>query len=70
MYKRQGKDRRGNPIYKRDDDGAEILYPTKKEWAARNRHGELITRSRVERVRRLDDDLPEISEEYKKIMGI
>ena len=65
-----GKDRRGNPIYKRDDNGAEILYPTKKEWAARNRHGELITRSRVERVRRLDDDLPEISEEYKKIMGI
>lgn len=37
---------------------------------SRNRHGELITRSRVERVRRLDDDLPEISEEYKKIMGI
>ena len=23
-----GKDRRGNPIYKRDDDGAEILYLT------------------------------------------
>ena len=42
----------------------------KKKGGARKRHGELITQSRVERVRRLDDDLPEISEEYKKIMGI
>ncbi len=65
-----GKDRRGNPIYKRDDDGAEILYPTKTERAAYNRHGDLITRSRLERLRRLDDDLPEIAQEYKKMMGI
>lgn len=64
-----GKDRRGNPIYKRDDDGAEILYLTKTEHVA-YRHGELVTRSRMERMRRLDDDLPEIAEEYKKMMGV
>ncbi|MCM1139389.1 MAG: restriction endonuclease subunit M, partial [Muribaculum sp.] len=62
-------DRRGNPIYKRDDDGAEILYPTKTEHVTL-RHGELMTRIRMERKRRLDDDLPEIAEEYKKMMGL
>lgn len=62
-----GKDRRGNPVYKRDDEGAEVLYQEKKEWATHNRHGELVTRSRYERVRQLDDDLPEIVEEYKKM---
>lgn len=63
-----GKDRRGNPVYKRDDEGAEVLYQEKKEWATHNRHGELVTRSRYERVRRLDDDLPEIAGEYKSFM--
>lgn len=63
-----GKDRRGNPIYKRDEDGAEILYIDRKDWAARNRHGELITRSRTERQKHIDDDLPVIAEEYHKLM--
>lgn len=63
-----GKDRRGNVIYEKDDDGAEILFIDKKEWASYNRHGELVARHRTERVKHVDDDLPKISEEYKKFL--
>lgn len=61
-----GKDRRGNPIYKRDADGAEVVYQENKEWAVRNRYGELVTKSRKERQKRVDDDLPEISKIFYK----
>lgn len=63
-----GKDRRGNVIYERDDEGAEILYLEKKEWASYNRQGELISRNRIERVKHVDDDLPKISAAYGKYL--
>lgn len=63
-----GKDRRGNVIYEKDDDGAEILFVEKKEWASYNRQGELITRSRTERLKHVDDDLPKISKAYKEFL--
>ena len=63
-----GKDRRGNVVYERDDEGAEILYVDKKEWASYNRNGELVTRHRNERVKHVDDDLPKISAAYKKYL--
>ena len=63
-----GKDRRGNVIYERDDDGAEMLFVEKKEWASYNRQGDLIARHRVERVKHVDDDLPKISAQYKKFV--
>lgn len=63
-----GKDRRGNVIYEKDDDGAEILYVEDKEWASYNRQGEFVARHRVERVKHVDDDLPKISLAYKKIV--
>lgn len=63
-----GKDRRGNVIYEKDDDGAEILFVENKEWASYNRQGELIARHRTERVKHVDDDLSKISLAYKKIV--
>ena len=63
-----GKDRRGNVIYEKDDDGAEILFVDKKEWASYNRQGELIARSRTERLKHVDDDLPKISRAYKEFL--
>lgn len=63
-----GKDRRGNVIYEKDEDGAEILFVDKKEWASYNRHGDLVARHRTERVKHVDDDLPKISDEYKKFL--
>ena len=63
-----GKDRRGNVVYERDDDGAEMLFVEKKEWASYNRHGELVARHRTERVKHVDDDLPKISKAYKQYL--
>ena len=34
-----GKDRRGVPVYERDDDGAEILFPHIKKWFPTMRTG-------------------------------
>ena len=61
-----GKDRRGVPIYERDDDGAEILFPRIKRWLAYNEFGREVVRSRNERVKRLADDLPKVAEAYRK----
>ena len=63
-----GKDRRGNVIYERDDDGAEILFVENKEWVSYNHNGELIARHRTARVKHVDDDLPKISAAYKKYL--
>lgn len=59
-----GKDRRGIPIYKRDDDGAEILYNEVQERAVYNPSGELVTKTKKVRIKHLDDDLPLISAAY------
>ena len=60
-----GKDRRGAPVYVRDDDGAEILYNETQERATFTPSGELISKSRKVRVKHLDDDLPKVSKAYR-----
>lgn len=61
-----GKDRRGVPIYVRDEDGAEILFDTEKKYLAYNINGNSYVKSRKEKIKMLDDDLPKISSEYLK----
>lgn len=61
-----GKDRRGVPIYERDEDGAEISFPHVKRWLAYNEFGREVVRSRNERIKRLADDLPKVAEAYRK----
>lgn len=60
-----GKDRRGIPVYERDEDGAEILYNDTQEQAIYTVTGDLISKTRKIRKKHLDDDLPKISEAYK-----
>ncbi|WP_158829016.1 methylation-associated defense system DNA methyltransferase MAD2 [Mucilaginibacter lacusdianchii] len=55
-----GKDRRGNPIYMRDDDGSEILFDFETQYVIRKRDGSLDLKTRKEKLRLLDDDLPKI----------
>jgi type I restriction enzyme M protein len=64
-----GKDRRGIPIYKRDDDGAELLFDTKTEYLIRKKDGQLELRKRKEKLKQLDDDLPLICREYQKFVN-
>ena len=63
-----GKDRRGEPVYKRDEDGAELLFDEKKEVLLRDNNGNVKLSSRKVRVKRLDDDLPIICAEYLKFI--
>jgi type I restriction enzyme M protein len=63
-----GKDRRGVPVYKRDEDGAELLFDDKKEVLLRDSLGNAKVLSNKSRVKRLDDDLPEISLAYTNFL--
>lgn len=64
-----GKDRRGVPIYVRDEDGAEILFDTEKKYLAYNEKGKPYVKSRKEKVKLLDDDLPKIVDAYKEFLN-
>lgn len=64
IVEKVGKDRRGVPIYVRDDDGAELLFPHTKKWLSYNENGKEIVRSRNERIKHLADDLPKIAASY------
>ena len=63
-----GKDRRGVPIYEKDDDGAELLFPNEKKWISWDEHGRQVLRTRNEQIKHLADDLPKIAEAYKKFL--
>ena len=58
IVEKVGKDRRGTPIYEKDDDGAELLFPHTKEWLSYTESGREVVRRRSERIKHLDDDLP------------
>ncbi|WP_417859276.1 methylation-associated defense system DNA methyltransferase MAD2 [Xanthomarina gelatinilytica] len=65
-----GKDRRGNPIYLRDEDGAELVFRVEKEYLVQKKDGSAPqVKSRVEKVKKLDDDLPKITEAYDKFLN-
>lgn len=64
-----GKDRRGNPIYLRDEDGAEIIFPIANKYVAyRPEDGKPIVKTRIEKQRMLDDDLPKIAKAYLEFL--
>lgn len=64
-----GKDRRGNPIYMRDDDGAELTYEETVQYLVSKRDGTKELRARNEKNRRIDDDLPRIAAAYQQFLN-
>lgn len=64
IVEKVGKDRRGVPIYEKDDDGADLLFPHTKEWIGYTEGGREIVRRRSERIKHIDDDLPRVVTEY------
>lgn len=64
-----GKDRRGNPIYLRDEDGAEILFTVDNKYVVTNKDNEQELRIRREKQKMLDDDLPKIVDAYKEFLN-
>jgi type I restriction enzyme M protein len=65
IVEKVGKDRRGVPIYKKDEDGAELLFENTKQWLSIDEQGRSIIKERLERIKHLDDDLPMVSDAYK-----
>ena len=65
IVEKVGKDRRGVPIYKKDEDGAELLFEHIKKWISYDEKGNEIIRQRKERVKSIDDDLLDVSQAYK-----
>lgn len=61
-----GKDRRGVPIYEKDDDGAELLFSNVKKWLSWDEKGHQVVRTRNEKIKHLDDDLPKVTAAYLK----
>ncbi|MGF7036971.1 methylation-associated defense system DNA methyltransferase MAD2 [Mucilaginibacter lappiensis] len=64
-----GKDRRGNQIYLRDDEGAELLFDEVKSYLTFNKKEGKILKERKEKQKRLDDDLPLIAAAYKSFLN-
>ena len=63
-----GKDRRGNPIYQRDEDGAEMLFDTETKYVLHKKNGSHEVKTRREKIKQLDDDLPLISAKYLEFL--
>lgn len=64
-----GKDRRGNPIHLRDDDGAEMLFNTETRYLTKKRNGDKELKVRREKLKQLDDDLPKIAAAYNEFLN-
>ncbi len=64
-----GKDRRGNPIHLRDDDGAEMLFNTETRYLTKKRNGDKELKVRREKLKQLDDDLPKIAAAYDTFLN-
>lgn len=60
-----GHDRRGNDLYVRDADGAELIYTVERE-VLRRRARRNVVQTVTTRERKLDDDLPRIAEAYRE----
>lgn len=61
-----GKDRRGNQIFERDRYGAELLFDTEVEYLVVTKSGKKDLKRRKEKVKKLNDELPEIASAFKK----
>jgi type I restriction enzyme M protein len=65
-----GKDRRGNPIYLKDDDGADLLFDSQVNYLITNRTGVKEIKTRHEKSKILNDELPKVVNEFKKFKSI
>ncbi|WP_086478433.1 methylation-associated defense system DNA methyltransferase MAD2 [Arenibacter amylolyticus] len=63
-----GKDRRGIPIFQRDEDGAEMLFDVETKYVIHKKDGSSEVKVRKEKLKQLDDDLPSISMAYNKFL--
>lgn len=63
-----GKDRRGVPIYQRDEDGAELLFDEEKKTLLHDSNGRERILTKTVKQKHLNDDLPLIAASYKRFL--
>lgn len=63
-----GKDRRGNPIYLRDEDGAELIFSKKIQEIHKMSDGKRDVKTLKVFEREIDDDLPRILKKWKAFL--
>lgn len=69
IAERVGKDRRGIPVYERDEDGAEIIRSKIVSYlSVDGKTGEKKLKQRTEKAPTVDDDLPKIRAAYHEFM--
>lgn len=64
-----GKDRRGVPVYQRDEDGGELLFEHVKKTLFYTANGHERISSKTVKEKRLADDLPKIAKAYMKFLS-
>lgn len=68
IAERLGHDRRGRTIYKRDEDGGELLFDEIKQYLVVDKKGKKTLKARKQKVKSIDDDLLLISKEYNNFL--
>lgn len=63
-----GKDRRGVPIYERDEDGAELVFDEEKKTLFYTPGGHERISKKTIKIKHLNDDLPKIAEAYREFV--
>jgi len=63
-----GHDRRGNALYVRDPDGAEVVFSETRPEVRRLPNGRLVVKSITVQEKRVDDDLPRIARAYREFV--
>ena len=63
-----GHDKRGNTIYRRDEDGQELLFPQEEDGPQLFdiSSSEQVTMRNLPRMKKIDDDTPEVADEFLK----
>jgi type I restriction enzyme M protein len=64
IAEKMGKDRRGNPIYVRDEDGAELVFKRTVEELVRYANGKREVKHLNVHEKEIDDDLPRIGKKW------
>ncbi len=68
IAERIGKDRRGNPLYCRDEDGYELAFEKNIEMLHKDSQGNRFVRRIPSYQREIDDDLPKITNKFKEFI--
>lgn len=63
-----GHDRRGNTVYMRDADGAEVAYTETREEVRRLPDGRAVIKTMTALDKHVDDDLPRIADAYEQFL--